>query len=494
MNEHQIAASHISLQEINDFLEQGAQLRLGDDADASITNCRDYLDQRLNDGDEVFYGINTGFGSQYHVRISQEEVFALQKNLILSHSAGAGDVIDKDVARAIILLKVISIAKGHSAVSKDVVERLLLFFNKDLIPVIYKMGSLGASGDLAPLAHMSLALIGKGEFYLNNGFADVSQALKSLGLEPLRLQSKEGLGLINGTQFSTAHGILACFDGNRLLNWANISAAASLEAFSCNLTPFDPRIHKLRPHSGQMHVAKTILELLAGSKTEDVEKHLQDPYSFRCVPQVHGATYDALAYVSGVLETEINSVTDNPLVFPESDAIISGGNFHAQPVALVLDYLAIAIAELGSISERRTYQLLSATRGLPACLVKDAGLQSGLMIAQYTAASIVNRNKILCTPASIDSIPSSMGQEDHVSMAANSATKLREVVQNVKTIIGIEFLSAMQAIELRNNAGNLSPALDKLYNEYRRTVPFINEDVVLHDLFIKTQLFFDKKN
>ncbi len=491
MNDHPISNSHISLQEISDLLRAGARLSLSEEAATAITECRAYLDHRLNDSEEVFYGINTGFGSQYHVRISQEEVFALQRNLILSHAAGAGDLIDKEVARAIILLKVISLAKGHSAVSKEVVERLLTFFNEDLIPVIYKMGSLGASGDLAPLAHMSLALLGKGEFYMNNGVAEVAPALDSFDLKPLKLQSKEGLGLINGTQFSTAHGVLACLDGNHLLKWANIAAAASLEAFSCNLTPFDPRIQSLRPHAGQTEVAKTILELLEGSNTTDDEMHLQDPYAFRCVPQVHGATHDALAYVSGVLETEVNSVTDNPLVFPESDAIISGGNFHAQPVALVLDYLVLAIAELGSISERRTFQLLSGTRGLPACLVQDAGLQSGLMIAQYTAASIVNRNKILCTPASVDSIPSSMGQEDHVSMAANSATKLREVVKNVKTIIGIEFLAAMQGIELRGNADKLSPELAQLHKEYRKTVPFIKADVVLHDLFVRTEEFID---
>jgi len=491
MTEHHIANTHITIQELSELLVQGVQLTLSKAAAKAISDCRAYLDDRLNDSEEVFYGINTGFGSQYHVRISQEEVLALQRNLVLSHSAGAGDLIDKEVARAIILLKVISLAKGNSAVSKEVVERLIGFFNDDFIPVIYKMGSLGASGDLAPLAHMSLALIGKGEFYLNNGVADVAQALESLELEPLILRSKEGLALINGTQFSTAHGVLACIDGHHLLKWANISAAVSLEAFNCNLTPFDPRIQSLRPHAGQGQVAKEILDLLSGSKTSDDNKHLQDPYAFRCVPQVHGATYDALSYVSGVLETEVNSVTDNPLVFPDSDAILSGGNFHAQPVALVLDYLAIAIAELGSISERRTYQLLGGTRGLPACLIEDAGLQSGLMITQYTAASIVNRNKILCTPASVDSIPSSMGQEDHVSMAANAATKLREVVKNVKTIIAIEFLAAMQAIDLRGDTENLSPDLNRLYIDYRKTVPFIKKDRVIHDLFVKTEAFFD---
>ena len=492
MNEHRIATSHVTLEEIDTLLNGNTRFRLTEEATKAITDCRRYLDQKLSDSDEVFYGINTGFGSQYHVRISQEEVFALQRNLILSHAAGAGEVIDKEVARAIILLKVISLAKAHSAVSLDVIERLVLFFNENLIPVIYKLGSLGASGDLAPLAHMSLALLGKGEFYPINGKTEVSQVLMSRDLNPIKLKSKEGLGLINGTQFSTAHGVLACLEGNRLLRWANISAAVSLEAFNCNLTPFDPRLHNLRPHAGQIKVAREILELLSGSKTSEEEKHLQDPYAFRCIPQVHGASYDALAHVSGVLEIEINSVTDNPLIFPESDAIISGGNFHAQPVALVLDYLAIAIAELGSISERRTYQLLSATRGLPACLVHGAGLQSGLMIAQYTAASIVNRNKILCTPASTDSIPTSMGQEDHVSMAANSATKLREIVQNVKTIISIEFLAAMQAIDLRGNADKLSPELHRFYTDYRKTVPFITEDVVLHDLFVRTEAFFDR--
>ena len=487
MLEFGIGTGRVTVDDVMRALHGDHMLVLDEDARQAVTVCRAYLDRRLADGNELFYGINTGFGSQYHVGISPDEIEALQKNLILSHSAGTGDPIDKDVARAILLLKVISLCKGHSGVRLELIERLVAYYNLGLTPVIYELGSLGASGDLAPLAHMSLPLMGLGTFYGEHGELDAGEELARNGIDPLNLQSKEGLALINGTQFSTAHGLLAWDDGRHLLQNANLCAAVSLEAFNCNMTPFDARIHEVRGHMGQIAVSREIMDWMEDSEVAfSHEKHLQDPYTFRCVPQVHGATFDVLAHARLLLETEINAVTDNPLIFPESDAIISGGNFHAQPVAMLLDHMAVAIAELGSISERRTYQLLSGTRDLPACLISDPGLQSGLMIAQYTAASIVNRNKILCTPASADSIPSSMGQEDHVSMAANAGTKLREVVRNVRMILAIELLAGMQAIELRGITGSVSPKMRDTWSAFRARVPFIEKDVIVHDHIKKT--------
>lgn len=490
-NGFSIGSSHVAIDDVVRMLENVHRISLDETAKTAVSRCRAYLESKLNDSSELYYGINTGFGSQYNKAISANETERLQQNLILSHAAGAGDPIDPEVARAIMLLKVISLCKGFSGVRLQLVEQLVTYLNNDLIPVIYEFGSLGASGDLAPLAHMSLTLIGKGSFYANSLMRSAEDVLKEFGLSPLTLQAKEGLALINGTQFSTAHGVLAWSEGIKLLRLANVTAALSLEGFNCNMTPFDERIQQVRGHAGQAEVASQILELMDGSVLAyGPDKQLQDPYAFRCIPQVHGATYDALSHAGSVLETELNAVTDNPLVFPDSDGIISGGNFHAQPVALLLDYLAIAISELGNISERRTYKLLSGQRGIPDCLVHDAGLKSGLMIAQYTAASIVNRNKILCTPASSDSIPSSNGQEDHVSMAANSATKLREIVRNVRTIVAIEFLSAMQAIDLRHLSDKLSPSLREIHSAYRQDVPFIEEDVIMHDYIKNTERFF----
>ena len=490
--EKHLGSEHITLHRVVELLDHKGPVALDDSAKNAISKCRDYLDNLLANSDELYYGINTGFGSQYKVRVSDDEVEALQENLILSHSIGAGPMIDREVAKTIMLLKLISLSKGNSAVRLELAEQIARLYNEDLIPVIYKMGSLGASGDLAPLAHMSLALIGRGKFYADNGTMEVAPELAKREIEPIVLQSKEGLALINGTQFSTAHGLLAWKEANKLLRIANLATAYSLEAYNCNMTPFDARVQTVRGHNGQTAVAAEILGFLKGSEVAyGSGKHLQDPYAFRCVPQVHGATHDVLTHAGNVLETEINAVTDNPLVFPDTDAVISGGNFHAQPIALVLDYMSMAIHELGSISERRTYKLLSGARDLPDCLVRDAGLQSGLMIAQYSAASIVNRNKILCTPASVDSIPSSKGQEDHVSMAANAGTKLREIVQNVKTILAIEFLSATQAVELKGIENALSDEMRTVLSNYRERVAFIERDVVLHDLVVETETFFD---
>ena len=494
-SELRITREGVSLAALQQLLKSRRQISLAEDTVSDVTQSRAYLQEKLKDPEALFYGISTGFGSQYQVRISSRQMRELQNNLIGSHTAGAGRTIPREVSRIILLLKLISLSRGYSGVRLELINRLIEFYNRDLIPVIYEFGSLGASGDLAPLAHMSLTLLGKGEFYSENGISSAGETLQSQGLEPLQLYPKEGLALINGTQFSTGFGVWAYFETQKLLKWADIVTVLSIEAFDCNLSPFDARIHEIRPHAGQGAVARHIRNLLESSGVASrPAKHLQDPYAFRCVPQVHGASYDVNAHIGSVLETELNSVTDNPLIFHNSDAILSGGNFHAHPVALALDYLSIAVSEIGNISERRTYQLLSGTRGLPSCLIENAGLQSGLMIAQYTAASIVNRNKILCTPASADSIPSSMGQEDHVSMAANAATKLHEIINNCKSILGIELLCACQGIELKHYQAGLSEPLRLLFDDYRQSVPYLAKDDILHNLMESSRAFIETRD
>jgi histidine ammonia-lyase len=417
----------------------------------------------------------------HNIRISPSETEELQENLVKSHACGAGEPVPEKVIRLMLLLKIQSLAAGHSGVRVALVDRLITFFNEGIHPVIFQQGSLGASGDLAPLAHLSLPLLGLGEVYWQGQRRPSQEVLQALGLSPLRLQAKEGLALLNGTQFSTAYGVWALLRGSRLLRFASLVSALSADVFDCHRSPFDERIHQLRPHPGQLRVARQLRELRRDSILAKSHKtHVQDPYAFRCIPQVHGASWDAAAHVEQVITTELNAVTDNPNIFPKSDAILSGGNFHAQPVALVLDYLAIALAELGNISERRTYQLISGQRGLPAFLTPKAGLHSGLMIPQYTAASIVSQNKQLCTPASVDSIVSSNGQEDHVSMAANAGTKLYRIARNVTTILAIEWFTAAQALEFRRPLRS-STILENLINEYRQRVPALQGDRVFHD-------------
>jgi histidine ammonia-lyase len=408
---------------------------------------------------------------------------------VMSHACGTGEEVPQEVVKLMILLKIQALAYGKSAVQLETVDRLVDFFNQDIIPVVYQLGSLGASGDLAPLAHMSLPLLGLGEVYYKNKKQPAAAVLKELGLNPVQLKSKEGLALLNGTQFMSAYGVWCLLQTKRLSNAADMIATISIEAFDGRIDPFKPHIHSIRPHAGQIKTAANIWKLLEGSEfIKRKKEQVQDPYSFRCVPQVHGASKDTFDYVSGVFLTEINSVTDNPTVFPEEDEIISGGNFHGQPLALALDFLAIALAELGSISERRTYQLIAGLRGLPPFLVAKPGINSGFMIPQYTAASIVSQNKQLCTPASIDSIVSSNGQEDHVSMGANAATKCYKVVENLQRILAIELLNASQALEFRR-PGKSSAILEKLIASYRQHVPFVDEDKILYTEIEKTVQF-----
>jgi histidine ammonia-lyase len=440
------------------------------------------------------YGINTGFGSLCDVKINTEDLSQLQKNLVMSHACGTGEQVPQEIVRLMLLLKIQSLAYGHSGVQLKTVERLIEFYNLEIYPIIYTKGSLGASGDLAPLAHLCLPLIGMGEVALKGEIISGEKLLKKFNWEEIQLQSKEGLALLNGTQFMSAYGVWSCLQAKQLAENADSITAIAIDAFNCRLDPFHNLIHELRPHAGQLATAQNILNKLVGSEIASQEKvQVQDPYSFRCVPQVHGASKDAIDYVCQVITTEINSVTDNPNVFPDEDLIISGGNFHGQPLAIALDFMAIALAELGSISERRTYQLISGTRGLPAFLVENPGLNSGFMIPQYTAASIVSENKQLCTPASVDSIVSSNGQEDHVSMGANAATKLHRVILNLQRILAIELLNAVQAIEFRRPLKS-SAVVEKIVSDYRKVVSRNTVDRVLAIDIQQSVIFLQQLN
>ena len=431
------------LQNAKDYLKQGCP---------PVTKSREIVEKKLGDGN-AYYGINTGFGILAQKRISDEQVIQLQYNFLLSHAVGLGNPVPSDISRLMLLLKIHALSLGYSGVSEPVFKQLCTFAKKDLIPVIPEKGSLGASGDLAPLAHMSLPLIGKGKFWCPE-FKEHKKAKKVLQAHKLSivpLGAKDGLALCNGTQLMAAYGCHVAIAASRLITYADIIASMSLEALQGSIKPFDERIHAVRPHQGQSDVASNVRALLQDSEILESHKNcakVQDPYSLRCVPQVHGATRDAMRYVNQVLLTEINSVTDNPLVFPDGD-IISGGNFHGQPLALALDFAAIALSEIANISERRVYQLLEGTDGLPPLLMKDTGVNSGYMITQYTAAALVSQNKALCHPNSVDSIPSCLGQEDHVSMGSLSALKLLEVLKNVEQVLAIELITAAQALDFR---------------------------------------------
>lgn len=470
----------ITLKDIHKILENNASLELSENAKKSITACRDYLDKKMASQKEPIYGINTGFGSLCNVIIPDSELEQLQTNLVMSHACGMGDEVPMDVVRLMLLLKIQSLSYGKSAVQLQTVERLVDFYNLKIYPIVYEQGSLGASGDLSPLAHLCLPLLGMGEVNYQGNKRNAADVLRELQLSPITLKSKEGLALLNGTQFMSAYGVWCLLKADRINALADLMAALSLDAFDGRIEPFKDNIHIIRPHKGQLQTAQAIRSILEGSEIlKQTKVQVQDPYSFRCVPQVHGATKDATKYVNSVFETEINSVTDNPTVFPEDDEVISGGNFHGQPLAISLDFLAIAIAEIGNISERRVYQLISGIRNLPAFLVAKPGLNSGFMIPQYTAASIVSQNKQLCTPASVDSIVSSNGQEDHVSMGANAATKCYKVIENVERILAIELLNASQALEFRRPLKS-SDKIEKLISDFRRMIPFIQVDKIMY--------------
>ena len=478
----------LTISVISDIIADNIELELGAKSKQKIKDCRDYLDIKIEQTDAPIYGINTGFGSLCDHKVSKEDLGKLQRNLVLSHSCGTGEKVPSDVVKIMLLLKVQSLSYGHSGVHLKTVERLIEMFNKNILPTVFQQGSLGASGDLAPLAHLSLPLLGYGKVVVDGEEVDTSSIMKENNWEVIELQSKEGLALLNGTQFMGAYGVWSLMKAQKLSYMADLVGAISLEAFDGRNECFDELIHMVRPHKGQLKTAENIRDFLDGSEIQKREKeHVQDPYSFRCMPQVHGASKGVISHVKEVFTTEINSVTDNPTVFVGEDKVISGGNFHGQPLAMAMDYLAIGLSELGSISERRTYQLISGLRGLPAFLVAEPGLNSGMMIPQYTAASIASQNKQLCTPASIDSIVSSNGQEDHVSMGANAATKLHKVAKNTERILAIELLNASQGLTFRN--AKSSEFIEGILDAYRDDVPFLADDRLLHNDIENSILF-----
>ncbi|MFM7017915.1 histidine ammonia-lyase [Flavobacterium sp.] len=479
-NLHYISSEILNLETLQEIISQDKKLALSEATIANIEKCRAYLDEKMASQETPIYGINTGFGSLCNVVISNDNLSKLQENLVKSHACGTGEEVPHEIVKIMLLLKIQSLSYGNSGVQLITVQRLVDFYNNDILPVVYNQGSLGASGDLAPLAHLSLPLLGEGEVYLDGFRQPAKKVLEKFGWEPIVLQSKEGLALLNGTQFMSSYGCYILLKATKYSYLADVISAISLEGFDGRIEPFNELIHYVRPHKGQISTAKRMTELLEGSQIiAQPKQHVQDPYSFRCIPQVHGASKDTIDYVKKVFKTEINSVTDNPNIFVGEDLIISGGNFHGQPLALALDFLAIALSELGSISERRTYQLISGLRGLPAFLVDNPGLNSGFMIPQYTAASIASQNKQLATPASVDSIVSSNGQEDHVSMGANAATKCLRIMDNLERILAIELMNASQAIEYRKPLKS-SDFIEMFLKSYREEVPLVKEDRILH--------------
>ena len=480
MEKHIIDDHFLSLKDLWKIFSENKKLELSPAAIKKIQKARNYLDQKLARSDRPFYGINTGFGALHNIKIDDAQINELQENLVKSHACGVGEEVRPEIVKLMLLLKILSLSKGHSGVQLATVQRLIQFYNKDIYPIVYNQGSLGASGDLVPLAHLSLPLIGEGRVRYKGTVYTGKEILEKFGWKKIPFQAKEGLALLNGTQFMSAYGVFNLFHAQKLLYLADIIGALSLDAFDGRIEPFDELVQEVRPHLGQIETAARIRSILVDSELiKRPKKHIQDPYSFRCIPQVHGATKDALVYVERTIINEINAVTDNPLVFPGEDKIISGGNFHGQPLALSLDMLSIAMSEIADISERRTYQLIGGKRGLPPFLVKNPGLHSGLMIPQYTSASIVSQNKQLSTPASVDSIESSNGQEDHVSMGANAATKALRVLQNVQKVLAIELLTAAQAMDFRKE--RTSPFLESFLKLYRKEVPFIEEDRILQE-------------
>lgn len=491
---HSISPKPLTYDLLDELVKGGYTLEISVEAQALINHCREYLDKKMENHDEPIYGITTGFGSLCNKNISRDELSQLQKNLVMSHACSTGDEVVPEIVRLMLVLKAYALSLGHSGVQLITVQRIADFYNNDILPIVYDRGSLGASGDLAPLANLFLPLIGEGEVRHKGQKRPAADVLKEFGWEPIELKSKEGLALLNGTQFMSSHAVYALLRAHRILKLSDIVGAISLEAFDGRIEPFHPNLHAVRPHNGQIETAANISKLLEGSELiSRPKKHVQDPYSFRCMPQVHGASKDSIAYVTQLVLTEINSVTDNPTIWPDEDLILSGGNFHGQPLALSLDFAAIALAELGNISERRVAQLIFGLRGLPEFLVANPGLNSGMMIPQYAAAAMVSQNKQLCTPASVDSIVSSNGQEDHVSMGANAATKLLRIVDNVERILAIELLNASQALEFRRPA-KTSPKLENVISQYRKQVRFVEEDVVMYKEMEKSLEFIRNMN
>jgi histidine ammonia-lyase len=493
-NVYRVGSGDLTFEIIERIINENMRLELAPEAKQRIQKCRDYLDKKIASSKTPLYGITTGFGSLCNKNISIDELGTLQENLIKSHACSVGEEISPLIIKLMMLFKAHALSLGHSGVQVITVQRILDFFNNDIMPIVYDRGSLGASGDLAPLANLFLPLIGVGDVYYKGQKREAISVLDEYGWQPVKLMSKEGLALLNGTQFMSANGVFAILKAMRLSKKADLIAAISLEAFDGRIEPFMDCIQQIRPHRGQIETGAAFRTLLAGSEMISRPKtHVQDPYSFRCIPQVHGAVKDAIHYVASVLLTEINSVTDNPTIFPDEDLIISGGNFHGEPIAIPFDYLAIALSELGNISERRVAQLIMGLRELPEFLVANPGLNSGFMIPQYAAASMVSQNKMYCFPSSCDSIVSSNGQEDHVSMGANAATKLYKIMNNLELILSIELMNGAQGFEFRRPA-RTSPILERFLAQYRKEVPFIKDDIVMYKEIHKTVAFLKRTN
>ena len=489
MNIHEISAGHLTLDKVWEILRGDYKLKLGDDAIHRITRCREYLDQKIASSKTPIYGVTTGFGSLCNISISDDQLSQLQINLMMSHACGIGERVPNEIVKLMLLLKIQSLSYGYSGCKLDTVERLVDFFNNEIYPIVYMQGSVGSSGDLVPLAHLCLPIVGLGEVEYKGKRMSGADVTKLMGWEPIKLASKEGLALLNGTQNMAAFCCWSIIQATKLSNWADYIAAMSIDAYGGCIDPFLRPVHLVRPHQGQLDTAEHISKILEGSELiRQPKKYVQDPYSFRCIPQVHGSVKDTVRYVQTVTDIEINAATDNPTVCPDDDLIISAGNFHGEPIALPMDFLAIAMSELANISERRIYKLVSGTRGLPSFLVANPGVNSGFMITQYTAASIVSQSKTLCMPSSVDSIPTSQGQEDHVSMGANAGTKLYRVVLTPERVLAIELFNAAQALEFRRPLKS-SPVVERIFNDYRKLVPFIDKDVVMYPYLAKSVEF-----
>lgn len=489
---HHISAEHLTIEQVGEIIYNNYKIELSEDAKQRIKRCRNYLDKKIARNGEPIYGVTTGFGSLCNVSIGKDHLSQLQINLIKSHACGVGERVPNDIVKIMLLLKIQSLSYGYSGCKLDTVMRLVSFFNNDIYPVVYKQGSLGASGDLVPLAHLCLPLVGLGEVEYQGKVIAGAEMLRRKRWKPIVLASKEGLALLNGTQNMSAFAVWSLLQAQRLSDWADKIAAMSLDAYDGRIEPFTEAVHLVRPHNGQLETAARMKEMLEGSQLiVNSKAHVQDPYSFRCVPQVHGAVKDTLRYVKSVIDIEINSATDNPTVCPDEDIIVSAGNFHGEPIALPIDFLSIAMSELANISERRIYRLVSGTRGLPSFLVANPGVNSGFMITQYTAASCVSLNKSLAMPSSVDSIPSCQDQEDHVSMGANAAIKLYKVILNTERVLAIELFNAAQALDFRLPLKS-SPKIMEIHDEYRKMVPFILNDELMYP-YIERSIQFLRK-
>lgn len=483
MNKIIIDGRDLTIEDVVNVSRNGYKVELSDDVINKVKLSRKLVDKFV-DEQKVVYGITTGFGKFSDVVISKEETHTLQRNLIISHACGVGEPLEEDIVRAIMLLRINNLSQGYSGVRVETLNTLVGMLNNDVHPIIPEKGSLGASGDLAPLAHMVLTMIGEGEAIYNGKRMTSKEAMNLAGVDILpELSSKEGLALINGTQVMTAIGALTTYDAMNLLKLADVALSLTMESLNGITCAMDERVHLVRAHRGQINTAKNVLDILSESEmtTKQGDLRVQDAYSLRCSPQIHGASKDAIEYVRNKINIEINSVTDNPIIFPEQEDVISGGNFHGQPMALSFDFLGIALSEIANISERRLERLVNPalSNGLPAFLTKNGGVNSGFMIVQYSAASLVSENKVLAHPASVDSIPSSANQEDHVSMGTIAARKAKEIMENTRNVLAMEILGAVQAIDLRGKK-KLGIGTEAAYNLVRNHINFIEEDIVMY--------------